>query len=97
MANLKFGEKCQKNGGVIVQSIVDSGPYALLNSFDYLTIGTGMFAFVDENTVFDAYLWQVIVKQFRNSPWYFMADNCPVHRFSDTEGWKQRHNILEFL
>lgn len=37
------------------------------------------------------------MKQFRNSPLYFMADNCPVHRFSDTEGWKQRHNILEFL
>lgn len=58
---------------------MDSGPYALLNLWigdNYLTIGTGMFAFVDENIncvrcIFVASHSETVSK-------FALVDNCPT-------------------
>ena len=69
---------------------LSQGPSQTLKLMVWGTItyyGTGILTFVDGNmdsakyiNVLDNYLWPVVLKYFPQGRWYFMDDNCPIHR-----------------
>ena len=43
--------------------------------------------------VLDVKIWPVNTENFENQPRILQEDNCPVHRSSETEAWKEQQGI----